>query len=98
MHTNIAPRSPDLADQVRSFIGTVAPHEPVTDIEPAAAFSVEDEVYAVCRANIARESVYVMGLACPAGIYRDTHLPPHVVFRRHIGQLIRLESDNAHHA
>lgn len=82
----------ELADRITAFIATVAPAEAVSDIRAAAAFRVEDATYAVCRARIADEEVYVLGLDCPPGIYREAHLPPHVVFRRHLGYLIRREA------
>ena len=84
---------PDLPRQIQDFIGSVAPGETVSDIEPAAAFLVGDDVYAICRARISEEPVYVLGMKAPPGIYRDTQLPPHVVFRLHIGKHIRREAD-----
>lgn len=83
----------DFPQQIEDFIGSVAPGEPVSDIEPAAAFLVADEVYAICRASVAGETVYVLGMKAPPGIYRDTHLLPHVVFRLHIGRHIRREAE-----
>ena len=85
----------DLPERIERFIGTVAPGARVRDVAPAAAFNIESDVHAICRATIAGESVYVIGLDAPPGIYRDVHLPPHVVFRRHIGQLIRREAQDA---
>ena len=82
----------DLPAQVTAFIGTVAPGETVNDITPVAAFGVENQVHAVCKARIADEMVYVLAMDCPPGIYRNTELPPHVIFRRHIGKLIRYEA------
>ncbi len=83
----------DLATGIERFIGTVAPSQRVTGILPAAAFGIENEVYTICRATIGDEHVYVLGQDCPPGIYREGELPPHVVFRRHLGKLIRYEAE-----
>ncbi len=32
-----------------------------------------------------------MAADLPLGIYRETHLPPHVVYRWHLGSIIRTE-------
>jgi len=80
------------SDAVRAFIRSAAPGESIDALEPAAAFRVGDEVFLICRARIANEETYVLGLDCPPAIYRDTALPPHVVFRRHLGALIRYEA------
>ncbi len=85
--------APELVDCVRAFVRSVAPQAAVTNVQPAAAFRVADETFVVCRARIGGEEAYVMTMDAPPGIYRDVHLPPHVVFRRHLGQLIRLEMD-----
>jgi hypothetical protein len=82
----------DAAESVISFIGSVAPGEPVGDIEPAVAFAVEDGAFAVFRARIRDEEVYVLGLDCPPAIYSEAELPPHVILRRHLGVLIREEA------
>ncbi len=83
----------DFAEGVRTFIGTVAPTQPIGHIAVAAAFRVGGEVYAVFRTRIGPEPVYVLGLDCPPGIYRDVDLTPHVILRRHLGRLIRREAE-----
>jgi hypothetical protein len=92
------------AERLRQVIAQVAPGEPVEFLStedlpmprpiPAACFRVENELHAVFRARIGPEVVYVLGLECPPGIYRDVHLLPHVIYRRHIGTLIRRERDD----
>ena len=47
----------------------------------------------ICKAKIADESIYVLGLDCPPGIYRWSDRPPDVVFRLHPDQLIRREAE-----
>lgn len=84
------------ADQfaaVESFIHTVAPSQPITNLSAAAVFRTQDDLLAVFRAKIADEKVYILGLDCPPGIYRETNLPPHVILRRHLGNLIRKEAE-----
>jgi hypothetical protein len=83
----------DWPAKTTAFIGTIAPREPVTEMSVAAAFRVGDELHLVSRLRIAEEEVYVLGLDCPPGVYREIELPPHVIFRKHIGRLIRLEAD-----
>jgi hypothetical protein len=58
-----------------------------------AAFAAEGAVHAVCRVTVADEEVYVVTADAPPGIYRQTHLPPHVVYRLHLGKLIRAERE-----
>ena len=72
-------------------LGRVVPGEPVTELEIATAFAVEDQKHAVARCRIASELVYVLGGDLPLGIYRKIHLPPQVVYRLHLGNVIRLE-------
>ena len=81
----------DHVQRVAAFIASAAPGAAIENIEPAAIFRVQDGVYGVFRARVGGDDVYILGLDCPPGIYRDTNLPPHVVFRRHIGRLIRRE-------
>lgn len=83
----------DLERQVCDQLAALAPDEPVTNFQPVAAFAADTQKHAVYRATIAGEDVYVLAGDLPLGIYRDTHLPPHVVYRRHLGTLIRLERE-----
>ncbi len=93
----------DAAERVTAFIADVAPGEPVEFLdadgaaakrrEPVVCFRCEDKLHGVFRVRIGQEDVYVLGLDCPPGVYRDVHLPPHVVYRRHLGALIRREVD-----
>ncbi len=78
---------------ITTFIETVAPGETVAELATAAIFRAGDDLLGVFRATIAGENVYILGLDCPPGIYRDVHLPPHVILRRHLGKLIRIEAE-----
>ncbi|HOA74514.1 MAG TPA: hypothetical protein PL151_21735 [Phycisphaerae bacterium] len=82
---------PTLTTDLAEALAGVLPGEPVTDIEPVCAFAAETQKHAVCRAKIADEDVYVMGADLPLGIYRETQLPPHVVYQWHLGNVIRME-------
>ncbi|NOT00798.1 MAG: hypothetical protein HOP29_09240 [Phycisphaerales bacterium] len=84
---------PDALDRVTVFIGSAVPGAAVSGLAPAAAFQVEEQWHVVYRAKIGEEQAYVLGYDCPPGIYRDVNLPPHVVYRRHLGMLIRYEAN-----
>lgn len=81
----------DLEQQVREAVAGVIPGASVADFQPAAAFHAEAQKHAVCRARIDGEDVYIMAADLPIGLYRETHLPPHVVYRWHLGSVIRME-------
>jgi len=76
---------------LRESIAGVAPGEDVTDFKSVAAFAVGDQRHAVVRCRIGPESVYVLGNDLPLGIYRQIHLLPQVIYRLHLGNVIRLE-------
>ncbi len=85
-----------LEADLRAQLDRVAPGEPVTRIEPVAAFRADDQRHAVCRAKIAHEDVYLLTGDLPLGISRRVDLPPHVVYRLHLGRTLRMEpSDDA---
>lgn len=82
---------PNLEQSIRDELAGVLPGEEVSDVEPVAAFRADQHTHAVCRAKIGGEDVYVMGADLPIGIYREVQLPPHVVYRWHLGNVIRME-------
>lgn len=73
----------------------IVPGEPVRNLEPAAVWQADEQLHVVCRATIADEDVFIMAADLPMGVYRETQLPPHVVYRWHLGTVIRLEHDDA---
>lgn len=77
------------------FFAEAAPVARVIAVEPRAAFSVNGETHVVARVSLEGETVWCVGLEAPPGIYRTPDLPPHVVYRRHLGRLIRLEWQQA---
>jgi hypothetical protein len=77
-------------DTVES-LATLAPGAPIGDFRAVAAFALEDHKHAVARCRIAGQEVYVVTADLPLGIYQRVDLPPHVVYRIHLGNVIRLE-------
>lgn len=80
-----------LEADVEAGLARVAPGEPISGFRPVAAFTMEGQPHAVCRLRIAEEEVYVVAGELPLGICRRIDLPPHVVYRLHLGKVIRLE-------
>lgn len=83
----------DWRPAIEAFIRAAVPGEPFDEPIPAAGFRLEDGIYVVCRARIADQPAYVLGLACPPAIYREVNAPPRAVFRLHLGNLIRAEAE-----
>lgn len=81
----------DAERQILDTVASAAPGETLSEFSPAAAFTVDGRTHAVCRLRVAGEAVYAIGLDAPPGIYRLAHLPPHAVYRLHLGNLIRAE-------
>lgn len=74
-------------------LARIAPGEPISGFRSVAAFSMEGQRHAVCRLRLAEEELYVLGGDLPLGIYRRIDLPPHVVYRMHLGSVIRMEEE-----
>lgn len=85
--------STSLGDDIVRELADAVPGEAVSGLRPVAAFKAEDQFHAVWCCRIGDEDVYVLGGDMPLGIYRRTDLPPHVVYRLHLGSLIRLERE-----
>lgn len=84
----------DPAAELNQLLAKIYPGERVDNPALAALFKVGDELHAVCRCRIAGDDVYAMTHACPPGFYRRTELPPHVVYRLHLGSLLLRERDD----
>jgi hypothetical protein len=82
-----------LESDVLAALAEVAPEEPVQDFRPVAVFELEDTVHVVCRMRIREEEVYLLAGDLPLGVYRRTDLPPHVIYRMHLGNVIRMEHE-----
>lgn len=82
----------DASEWFESFIRSVAPSARVSIVKPLAAFLVEAQFHVVVEAVVNDERIAVVGYEAPPGIYRNAHLPPQVLPRRHWGTLIRREA------
>ncbi len=90
----LAEQVPDAAfEWFTEFLRRVAPAARVSNERVLAAFVVEDQMHVVAEAYLDGESVIAVGYEAPPGIYRDAQLPPHVIFRRHMGIVVRREAD-----
>lgn len=83
----------ELESEIALLLDSIAPDEPIANFLPVAAFGMEGQRHAVCRLRLADEELYVLGGDLPLGIYRRIDLPPHVIYRLHLGKLIRLEEE-----
>ncbi len=76
---------------VERMAGQAAPGAAVEDVSVAAMFRAGEEMHAVCRCRIGGEDVYALTRDAPPGFYRRCELPPHVVYRLHLGTLLERE-------
>ena len=74
------------------ILAQIYPGEPSLKASLAAMFRVGAKRHTVCRCRIGGEDVFVMAGDCPPGFYRRTELPPHVVYRLHLGSLLVQEA------
>ncbi len=86
------PEAAALAD-MRGQLAGVVPGQPVEDLAAAATFGLDRQRHVVARARIGPEPVYLLGGDLPLGIYRQVELPPHVVYRLHLGTVLCMEPD-----
>ena len=84
-------RAYDAAADARSIVDRVSPGAAIEDLTIAAMFDVDGEIHAVLRCRIAGEPVYIMGRDAPPGFSRRVDLPAQVVFRLHLGHVLRHE-------
>jgi aminopeptidase C len=83
----------DTRHSVEQALQQVVPGEAISHFEPQLAFRVEQDLHAVSRIRIANEDVYVVSGNLPLGIYRQVDRPPHVIYRLHLGTIIRSEEE-----
>lgn len=81
-------------EQMRAFIKGATPNATLESDELVSLFQVTNQHFAVYRLSLNGETVYFVGLDCPPGFYRLIDLPPQVVLRLHLGQLVRLEAQS----
>ncbi len=83
----------DAAAEARRIVDHVAPGEPIAEVEVATAFDVGGQFHAIVRCSIAAEPVYLFGGDCQPGFSRRRDLAPQVVYRLHLGRILRREHD-----
>lgn len=81
----------DPVADARSIVDRVAPDAPIEEVTVAATFDVGGELHAVLGARVAGEQVYIMARDAPPGFSRRVDLPVQVVYRLHIGHVLRTE-------
>ena len=84
----------DVQAMAASTLSGVVPGALVQDVHAQAAFRLEDQTHIVARARVGPEEVYLVLGDIPLGISRRIDLPPHVIYRIHLGQVIRLEKSD----
>lgn len=84
-------RAYDAAADARGIVDRVSPGAAIEDLTTAALFDVDGEIHAVLRCRVADEPVYIMGRDAPPGFSRRVDLPAQVVFRLHLGHVLRQE-------
>lgn len=85
----------DAAADARGIVDRVAPGAAIDDLIIAAMFDVDGEFHSVLRCRVADEPVYIMGRDAPPGFSRRVDLPAQVVFRLHLGHVLRHEPEPA---
>jgi len=83
----------DAYKDARAIADRVAPKMPLEDVCVAATFDVDGAFHTVLRCKLGGEAIYIMGRDGPPGISRRIDLSPHVVYRLHIGHVLRREAD-----
>jgi hypothetical protein len=83
----------DAVSDARVIADRVAPEMAVEDVRVAATFDVAGQLHSVLQCRLGGDEVYILGRDAPPGFSRRTDLPPHVVYRLHIGSVLRSEAD-----
>ncbi len=83
----------DAYADARAIADRVAPDKPLEQVRVLAMFDVDEQFHAVLRCRLAGEELYLMGRDAPPGFLRRVDLPPQVVYRLHIGHVLRNEAD-----
>ncbi len=83
----------DLESRAAAELARIAPGEPIADFRAVAVFQVESQQHFVARCRIGPEDVYLILGDLPLGIYRRVDLAPQVVYRLHLGQVLRMEEE-----
>jgi len=81
----------DAMADARRIVDRVAPKQPIDDLSVAAAFDVQGQIHVVLQCLLDGRRVYIMAGDAPQGFSQRTHLPPHVAYRLHLGEVLRRE-------
>jgi len=77
----------------RAIADRVAPGTALEAVSVAATFDVDGQFHAVLSCRLAGERIYIMGRDSPTGFSRRVDLLPQVVYRLHIGHVLRSEAN-----
>jgi hypothetical protein len=83
----------DAYQDARTVCDRVAPRASLEDVQVAATFDVEGQMHRVLRARFGGDAIYLFAGDAPWGFSRRVDLPPHVVYRLHLGRVLRAEPD-----
>lgn len=84
----------DAVARAREIVDLVAPGEPIEALEVSSAFDVAGQLHTVLRCRLDGEEVFLFAGECAPGFSRRTDIPPNVVYRIHLGRILRGESDD----
>ena len=88
-----APQDYDPARDARTIVDRIAPAAKLEDVSLAAAFDVNGQIHNVLAATLDGQRIYIIGRDAPPGFSPRTDLPPQVVYRLHLGEVLRAEPD-----
>lgn len=83
----------DASAAAKAVVERVSPELTIRDARVAAAFDVDGELHAIVFCDIEGREAFVISGDAPPGIYERVTLPPQVVYRMHLGQVLRNEPD-----
>lgn len=83
----------DPARDARSIVDRIAPQAKIEDVTIAAEFDVDGQIHAVLAVMLNSQRIYIIGRDAPPGFSPRVDLPPQVVYRIHLGEVLRAEPD-----
>lgn len=83
---------PNFTEWATTVIGGALPGHAIEDVSPTAAFRLEAQTHVVVGARVSGQPIRaVLGGELPLGLSDRADLPPHVLYRMHLGRVIRAE-------
>ena len=79
------------AARAREIVDRVAPGEPIEGLKVSSAFEVAGQLHVVLSCTLGGERVFLFAGECPPGFSRRADVPPNVVYRIHLGRVLRGE-------